>query len=111
MNRKLRLLRAAALAMALPAVSMAAVPSQFEVVSVKVSHQGLDIRSKAGAKVLYRRLKVAAKQACDVMPYSTIRSLSVLGESRACYKQALSNAVAKIDSDALARLHREKSRS
>ncbi len=111
MNRKLRLLSAAALAMALPAVSIAAVPSQLEVVSVKVSYQGLDIHSTAGAKVLYRRLKAAAEQACDVMPYSTIRSLSVLSESRACYKQALSTAVTKIDSDALARLHQEKSRS
>ena len=111
MNRKLRLLSAAALAMALPAMSMAAVPSQLEVISVKVSYQGLDIHSKAGAKVLYGRLQAAAERACDVLPYSTIRSLTVLRESRACYKQALSTAVTKVDSDALARLHQEKSRS
>lgn len=97
--------------MALPAMSMAAVPSQLEVISIKVSYQGLDIHSKAGAKVLYGRLQAAAERACDVMPYSTIRSLTVLRESRACYKQALSTAVKKVDSDALARLHQEKSRS
>lgn len=111
MNRKLRLLSATALAVVLPAVSMAAVPSQFELVSVKVSYQDLDIHSKAGAKVLYGRLEAAAEQACDVLPYSTIKSLSVLRESRACYNEALSTAVTEIDSDALTRLHQEKSRS
>ena len=104
MHSKLRLSVAVMLAVCLPAMSVAAGPGQFDVVSVKVSYEDLNIHSKAGAKVLYDRLQTAAEQACGVTRYNTVKSLSLLRESRACYDEALSTAVAGVESDAVARL-------
>lgn len=91
-------------ALAIPMTAVGASPSQLEDVSVKVSFSDLNIHSDAGAKALYSRLKRASEDACNFDSY--IRSgLSEYQKARACYEEALDEAVASIDSDALQEIH------
>ena len=94
-----------AIGITLPAIGLAAAPSQFEVVSVKVSYADLNIHSESGAKVLYSRLKRASKEVCDVGSYQDHGSFSVARKAKTCYRDALSKAVGHIDSDALKEVH------
>ena len=108
MIRDKLIVRATAIAISVLAIPMTAIgasPSQFEDVSVKVSFADLDIHTDAGAKALYSRLKRASEVACDVDSY--MRSgLSVYQKARACYEEALDDAVASINSDALQQIHK-----
>jgi UrcA family protein len=92
-------------ALAIPMAAIGATPSQFEDVSVKVSFADLNIQSDAGAKVLYSRLKRASEDACDLDSYARSSGLSEYQKARECYEQALEDAVASIDSDALQQIH------
>ena len=53
-------------ALGAPAIASADAKSELQGVSVKVSYADLNLEKQAGAKTLYRRLRLAAKQACDV---------------------------------------------
>ena len=94
-----------AIAMVLPPAALAAAPSQFEDVSVRVSYADLNIESEAGAKVLYSRLKHASEKACNVGSYLEDFSVSRAFEAKTCYRNALAKAVENIGSDALTRMH------
>jgi UrcA family protein len=91
-------------ALAIPITAIGAAPSQIEDVSVKVSFSDLNIHSDAGAKTLYSRLKRASEDACNFDSYIRI-GLSEYQKARACYEEALDEAVASIDSDALQEIH------
>jgi UrcA family protein len=79
------------------------------VTSVVVSYGDLNLGTTAGAQALYRRLASAADTACggerDVAELRRHRGY------RACYDQALEDAVEKIDSERLQALHAEHSAS
>jgi UrcA family protein len=68
-----------------------------------VNYADLDLASDAGVQVLYRRLQVAAQRVCRVFEdHMLARSM----KRRACYDQALSEAVAKVDLGTLTALHK-----
>lgn len=92
-------------ALAVPALSGAGEPQKAEKVSVKVSYEDLNIHSKAGARVLYGRLKNASKEVCDVRPLKELGTLQHSAQVQECYEEALSEAVKDIDSEALQDIH------
>lgn len=95
----------AAGAIAAPAFGFAAAPTQFDDASVKVSYADLDIHSKAGAAVLYTRLKRASEEVCGIQSHVINGSLTVTLKARACFRETLETSVRKIDSDALQEIH------
>ena len=74
-------------------------------VSVKVSFADLNLEKQEGAKVLYRRLQHASKQACGFRELKVGGSLNRMSEAQRCYREALSAAVEKIDSDLVTQIH------
>ncbi len=94
-----------------PAVVLANTISYIEVGKASVSYADLNLESEEGVRVLYRRLKLASNKLCSATPPRIAGSLPniYLGkygqETRQCYREALSNAVAKIDNEDLTRIH------
>ena len=94
-----------ALGLTAPAIGIAAAPSQFEDVSVRVSFADLDIHSQAGAKKLYARLKSASEEVCGLESYGVSRSLASRRYALSCYNETLDELVQEIDSAALIKAH------
>ncbi len=96
-----------------PAVVLADTISYIEVGKASVSYADLNLESEESVRVLYRRLKRASKELCSDAPPKIAGSLSLPKiyqlssglEIRQCYREALSNAVDKFDSDDLTRIH------
>ncbi len=100
-----RVIFAALLVVALPSLSMAASPSQFEKVKIQVSYSDLNIHSEAGARVLYSRVERAAEKACSVAPLRELGSARRVARSKECFDHLVEKVVRKIDSDALQKIH------
>ncbi len=94
-----------------PAVVLADTISYFEVDKASVSYADLDLESEESVRVLYRRLKRASKELCSDAPPQVAGSLPIIYqlsngvEIQQCYREALSNAVDKIDNEDLTRIH------
>ncbi len=94
-----------------PAVVLADTISYFEVDKASVSYADLNLDSEESVRVLYRRLKRASKELCSATPPRIAGSLPNIYQSRngvdtrQCYREALSNAVDKIDNEDLTRIH------
>ncbi len=94
-----------------PAVVLADTISYIEVGKASVSYADLNLESEESVRVLYRRLKRASKELCSDAPpkiagsIPKIYQLSSGLEIRQCYREALSNAVDKIDNEDLTRIH------
>jgi UrcA family protein len=75
-------------------------------ISTSVSYAGLDLDDPAGMRILYGRLKVAARFVCggDI---SGVREVQRIFAHKACVDDALDSAVDSIDSAALTALHKE----
>jgi UrcA family protein len=69
--------------------------------SVTVSFRDLDISTPAGAKALYGRIQSAAKQVCGYQGADLIEQ-SIW---RSCYRNAISDAVGKVNSPLLTAVH------
>ena len=95
----------AAFAIAAPASGIAAASGKFDSVSVKVSYGDLDIHSKAGATVLYSRLRRASEEVCGFRSQEIKSPLTLTTKARACFHQTLEAAVEQIDSDTLQEIH------
>jgi len=104
-NRKTRLSLLLLLGISVPAVGMAAAPSQIDDASIKVSYADLNIQSEAGARVLYTRLKRASEEVCGIQSHVINGSLSATLRARTCFRETLEASVEKIDSDALTKIH------
>lgn len=74
--------------------------------SVSVSYAGLDLNDPAGMRILYGRLKVAARLVCggDI---SGVREVQRILAHKACVDDALDSAVDSIDNASLTTLHKE----
>lgn len=72
---------------------------------ITVSYADLNINHAAGAKVLYRRLQQASETACSVDTYQKLGSLERLAKTQKCYEVTLDEAVAKINSAELRKIH------
>lgn len=87
------------------ASAVAAPPSLYEKVAVKVEYADLNIQNEAGARVLYQRLKDAAEEVCGLERYHKERFTSRFSDARECYSETLTQAVNRINSDALKDIH------
>ena len=72
---------------------------------ITVSYADLNIANEAGAKVLYRRLKSAAKEACGVESLHNHGSVTGMAVALECYEETLDELVAEIDSAPLQEIH------
>ena len=88
---------------ALPAA--ASTPSQFDDSRISVSFADLNINNEAGARVLYGRLQAASASVCNMDSYRELGSLAAVADAEACYEETLNEAVAKIGSVALNKIH------
>jgi UrcA family protein len=75
---------------------------------VVVSYADLDLADPAGARVLYGRLKAAARKVCEYD--SLARDMRLLVAHKDCYDRALNKAVHGVDSERLNALHATKAR-
>ena len=64
-------------------------------VTVPVSTAGLDLRDPGSVRELYRRLRLAARTACD--NGNRVDLLQPLPNFAGCYEKALGNAVRSVD--------------
>jgi len=73
--------------------------------SIKVSYADLDLSTQAGATTLYNRIRGAARTVCGYEgPGFTDKAIW-----RSCFKDAVGNAVAKVNNPRLTALHQGKS--
>ncbi len=66
-----------------------------------VKFQDLDISKPAGAKVLYRRIRAAAKEVC---PETRDNEFWIIAARNACIDRAIDDAVKQVDSPLLTSL-------
>jgi UrcA family protein len=66
-----------------------------------VKYADLNLSNPAGVQALYGRIIAAARQVCQL---DTHTDLHLLGKEQACMKQAIDDAVRKVNSPALADL-------
>ena len=71
---------------------------------IKVNYADLNLDTDAGVRQLHYRLRSAARQACDVQPFSKTRSLNLTLATKACYRDSLAAAVEEIDNERLTAL-------
>jgi UrcA family protein len=76
---------------------------------VTVSFSDLDLSKPAGAKVLYKRIRAAARKVCT--PTVTISPIYVGRHFYACYDEAVASAIAQVNRPMLTALHREKTKT
>ncbi len=104
--RKIFVAGASALALAVVAFPVAAAsPSSIDDARVSVSFADLNINSEAGARTLYRRLRQASASVCNRDSLRELGSLAAVAKAEACYTETLDEAVAKIGSEALRKVH------
>lgn len=70
-----------------------------------VKFADLDISTPPGAHVLYMRILAAAQVVCSYYPFATD------GDKASCVRDAIADAVTKINQPALSALHNPKNRS
>ena len=92
-------------ALGAPAIASADLAHGVKAPAVKVSYADLNLDKAAGAKVLYRRLQIAAKQACGVQSFKREGSLANTLDRRSCYRETLAAAVKKVDNDNVSKIH------
>jgi len=91
-------------ALTLGIVSTNALAASAEAVrGITVSYSELDLSKSVGAKVLYKRIQLAAFEVCNefVGPFSELRT-----KASGCYRNAVANAVAQVNSAQLTAQHR-----
>lgn len=93
------------IALIVPAIASASPEKGIKGKSVKVSYADLNLEKQAGAKVLYRRLQQASKQACGVESLQVAGSVSAVTKMHQCYRETLTSAVRNVDSNELTRIH------
>ncbi len=103
--RKL-LIASAVIVLGIPAIA-GATPSisQIEDGAVRVSNADLNLSNEAGLVKLYARLQSASRTVCGPRSLDEAGSLEQLSQNKACYRNALSKAVAKFNNARLDKIH------
>ena len=70
---------------------------------IVVSYDDLDLSHAAGAQTLMSRLRTASKQVCGGMP--TLADLTMMSRYNVCYNDAMSGAVAQVNSPLVTQLY------
>ena len=99
-NNPLRIAAAVALFAALTGGAQAG-----DIPQVRVKYGDLNVNDAAGAAVLYRRIRTAATQVCDL---PGTRDLARLQQVDACVARAVAEAVAAVDKPALTGVYQVK---
>ena len=73
-----------------------------EALTKTVNYGDLNLDTEAGARVLYARLRVAAKEVCSPLAG---RALSLQARWQACYDHAIASAVADVNHSTVTALH------
>ena len=89
-----------------PAVVLAGPPSHhLETTKVTVSYADLNLENEEGVQTLYRRLQRASKEVSGFTSPRKFGSVGIMHKARQSYRNALSNAVEKIDNERLSEIH------
>jgi len=72
---------------------------------IHVSYSDLNLDSKNGIEVLYKRLQNASNQACLSGSFQQKASVREAVDARACYNDVLTRSVAKVGNDDLTAIH------
>ncbi len=88
-----------------PAVVLAGTSSDFEDAKVTVSYADLNLENEKGVQTLYRRLQRASKEVSGFTSPRKFGSVRLMQKARQSYRNALSNAVEKIDNERLSEIH------
>ncbi len=94
-----------ALALHAPSIAVAESDADLKGTSKKVSYADLNLDKEAGAIVLYKRLKIAARQVCSVRTFTVKGFLKEVAERNACYRDTLDVAVSQLDNQYVNNLH------
>jgi UrcA family protein len=89
----------------LTAGSALATPMDRDARAAEVRYSDLDLSHPEAARVLYQRIKRAAREVCG---QPDARDLSRYRSYQKCYEGAVEHAVEKVDSKTLTALHRNK---
>ena len=69
---------------------------------VSVQYSSVELATEKGAAKLYRKLKWAAREVCDVYGVKPLEQQSV---AQKCFEKSLANAVNQVDAQRLTALH------
>ena len=72
---------------------------------IRVSYSDLNLDSKSGVELLYKRLQNASNKACLTGPYQQKASVREAVNARTCYNDVLTRSVAKVANDDLTAVH------
>ena len=98
-----RMTTVCALALALAAPAFAA-PAGEAATAIKVGYSDLNLGNARDARILLRRLDLAAASACGASPFS-VREYQQAVRQSSCYRDGLNRAVAAIDAPAVTSLY------
>ena len=105
--KKLQVAASVALVFSAPIVVNAAhsnVPTNES--GIRVSYSDLNLDSKSGITLLYKRLQNASDKACLTGPYQQKSSVREAVNARSCYNDVLARSVAKVGNDDLTAVHK-----
>jgi UrcA family protein len=94
-----------ALVLGAPSISSAEADAGLKGTAKKVSYADLNLDKEEGAAILYRRLKIAARQVCNVRTLTLKGSLHEVAEKNVCYHDTLDAAVSQLDNQTVNKLH------
>jgi UrcA family protein len=101
-RRTIFITAATALGVASLGIANAAGSDPYEPHTVTVKYDELDMSTQQGAKELYARLRAASKQVCARLDGRDLREHAAF---RACYEQALGDAVLHVNRESVTALH------
>lgn len=101
-NLRSKLIASLCLGYAIASVCTTAAAAEEPVPSEVVRYADLNIANPAGALALYHRIQAAARRVCQLNGAADTR---FKGVEPACYKRAVDEAVNRVDSAALSRIH------
>lgn len=84
------------------ALAISATP---EPARIAVHYQDLDLSRAQDAKVLYRRISIAARRVCNPPGTTELAQLAKYSE---CYESAVNNAVTSVNQQTLTALHQSR---
>jgi UrcA family protein len=85
-----------AMATAVSAAPIVCAQAGLERTSTRVAYGDLDLSTRAGATTLLKRMKAATRQVCGAKPAP--KEIAAMLRHQACAQEAMSRAVAAIDS-------------
>lgn len=93
--------------MSVPASAIVTTPSE----KVTVSFGDLNLKHESAQKTLYNRVKAAASRVCGPTQIRLAGSVSRIVENKACYNEAITEALDSLGIPAVSELHNQQRRT